>query len=105
MKAHSRAPVATNRPWSTASTQDLDEATAPSLATGTPTYAAQTIPLAEAVGSLPLATESRHGYTREAFKHWNSGDDPADGYTTRTRIKPVGQGPFATDSRMATYCT
>jgi hypothetical protein len=49
-------------------------------------HAAQTIPLAEAVASLPLATESRDGYTREAFKHWNSGDDPADGCSTRNEV-------------------
>jgi hypothetical protein len=57
-----------------------------SLTTGTPAHAAETVPLAEAVASLPLATESRDGYTREAFKHWNSGDDPADGCTTRNEV-------------------
>jgi hypothetical protein len=57
-----------------------------SLTTGTPAHAAQTIPLTEAVAGLSLATESRDGYTREAFKHWNAGDDPADGCTTRNEV-------------------
>ncbi|MEW2615030.1 HNH endonuclease family protein [Streptomyces sp. NPDC047880] len=57
-----------------------------SLTTAPLAHAAQIIPLAEAVASLPLATESRDGYTREAFKHWNSGDDPADGCSTRNEV-------------------
>lgn len=57
-----------------------------SLTTGTPAHAAETVPLADAVASLPLATESRDGYTREAFKHWTAGDDPADGCTTRNEV-------------------
>jgi hypothetical protein len=56
------------------------------LITATAVHAAETVPLAEAVSSLPLASESRDGYTREAFKHWNSGDDPADGCTTRNEV-------------------
>ena len=57
-----------------------------SLTTAPPAHVAETVPLAEAVTSLPLATESRDGYTREAFKHWNAGDDPADGCTTRNEV-------------------
>ncbi|MFD5341941.1 HNH endonuclease family protein [Streptomyces hawaiiensis] len=57
-----------------------------SLATATPAHASETVPLTEAVASLPLATESRDGYTREAFKHWTGGDDPADGCTTRSEV-------------------
>ncbi|GGV90754.1 HNH endonuclease family protein [Streptomyces massasporeus] len=57
-----------------------------SLTAAPPAQAAETVPLAGAVASLPLATESRDGYTREAFKHWNSGDDPADGCTTRNEV-------------------
>jgi hypothetical protein len=57
-----------------------------SLTAGTPAHAAETVPLAEAVASLQLATESRDGYAREAFKHWNAGDDPADGCTTRNEV-------------------
>ncbi|MFJ1961826.1 HNH endonuclease family protein [Streptomyces massasporeus] len=57
-----------------------------SLTTATPVHAAETVPLAEAVASLPRATESRDGYTREAFKHWNAGDDPADRCSTRNEV-------------------
>lgn len=56
------------------------------LTTGTPAHAAETVSLADAVASLPLATESREGYNREAFKHWNVGDDPTDGCTTRNEV-------------------
>ncbi|MEU0896775.1 hypothetical protein [Streptomyces massasporeus] len=38
-----------------------------SLTISPPAQAAETVPLVEAVARLPLATESRHGYTREAF--------------------------------------
>ncbi|MBX9363651.1 HNH endonuclease family protein [Streptomyces sp. WAC04114] len=57
-----------------------------SLTTATPAHAAETVTLTEAVARLPLATESRDGYTREAFKHWTAGDDPADGCTTRNEV-------------------
>lgn len=40
-----------------------------------PAHAAQTLPLAEAVAGLPVATESRDGYDRNKFRHWNTGDD------------------------------
>lgn len=70
-----------------------------SLTISPPAQAAETVPLVEAVASLPLATESRDGYTREAFKHWNSGDDPADGCSTRSEVliheavEPPAVGP------------
>jgi hypothetical protein len=38
-----------------------------SLTTAPAAHAAETVPLTEAVAMLPLATESRDGYTREAF--------------------------------------
>jgi hypothetical protein len=57
-----------------------------SFTTPIPARAAETVPLADAVASLPLATESRDGYTRGAFEHWNSGDDPTDGRTTRNEV-------------------
>ncbi|MFJ2968711.1 DUF1524 domain-containing protein, partial [Streptomyces collinus] len=57
-----------------------------SLTTAPAAHAAETVPLTEAVAMLPLATESRDGYTREAFKHWNSGDGPVDGCTTRNEV-------------------
>ncbi|WP_121751233.1 HNH endonuclease family protein [Streptomyces sp. E2N166] len=56
------------------------------LAVTTPAQAAETLPLTDAVASLPLGTESRDGYTRSSFRHWNSGDDPADGCHTRNEV-------------------
>ncbi|WP_322746905.1 hypothetical protein [Streptomyces tauricus] len=41
------------------------------------------LPLAEAVDRLPSAAESRDGYQRTSFKHWNTGQDPSDGCNTR----------------------
>ncbi len=49
-------------------------------------YAAETLPLAAAVAQLPLTDESRAGYTRSAFKHWNSGANPSDGCHTRHEV-------------------
>ncbi|MEV7797402.1 HNH endonuclease family protein [Streptomyces sp. NPDC087512] len=56
------------------------------LTATTSAHAAETLPLSEAVSRLPVATESRDGYTRDAFRHWNSGDDPADGCSTRSEV-------------------
>ncbi|MFF9458678.1 HNH endonuclease family protein [Streptomyces flaveolus] len=56
------------------------------LTSAAPAHAAETLPLSEAVSRLPVATESRDGYTRDAFRHWNSGDDPADGCNTRNEV-------------------
>ncbi|MET8816446.1 HNH endonuclease family protein [Streptomyces sp. NPDC004549] len=44
------------------------------------------LPLAQAVAVLPVAGESRDGYTRDAFKHWNAGADPSDGCNTRGEV-------------------
>ncbi|MGW0731728.1 HNH endonuclease family protein [Streptomyces sp. NPDC002851] len=52
----------------------------------TPAHAAETLPLAEAVANLPVATESRDGYSRDKFRHWNTGDDPSDGCNTRAEV-------------------
>ncbi|MFG3193540.1 hypothetical protein [Streptomyces omiyaensis] len=41
------------------------------------------VPLADAVERIPLADESRTGYTRDSFRHWNTGLNPADGCNTR----------------------
>ncbi|MEV5273414.1 HNH endonuclease family protein [Streptomyces werraensis] len=51
-----------------------------------PAHAAETLPLAEAVIRLPVDTESRDGYSRDAFRHWNTGDDPSDGCNTRAEV-------------------
>ncbi|MFE0255130.1 HNH endonuclease family protein [Streptomyces sp. NPDC059010] len=52
----------------------------------TPAHAAETMLLTEAVARLPVATESRDGYDRNKFRHWNSGDAPADGCNTRAEV-------------------
>ncbi|MER7805298.1 HNH endonuclease family protein [Streptomyces parvulus] len=48
-----------------------------------PAQAAETLSLTEAVAALPIAAESREGYDRDAFRHWNTGADPTDGCNTR----------------------
>ncbi|WP_328349355.1 HNH endonuclease family protein [Streptomyces sp. NBC_00445] len=57
-----------------------------SLTATPPAHAAETLPLTEAVASLPVDTESRDGYSRDKFRHWNAGDDPADGCNTRAEV-------------------
>lgn len=57
-----------------------------SITASTPAPAAETLPVAEAVTRLPVATESRAGYDRDAFRHWTSGDDPSDGCSTRNEV-------------------
>ncbi|MFI2415785.1 HNH endonuclease family protein [Streptomyces sp. NPDC018947] len=56
------------------------------LTTTTPAHAAETVSLSDAVAALPVADESREGYTRDAFRHWNTGDDPVDGCSTRNEV-------------------
>ncbi|MEU1084338.1 HNH endonuclease family protein [Streptomyces sp. NPDC005908] len=51
-----------------------------------PAHAAESLPLAEAVSRLPVETESRDGYDRSAFRHWNTGDIPDDGCNTRAEV-------------------
>ncbi|MER8226133.1 HNH endonuclease family protein [Streptomyces sp. NPDC094143] len=51
-----------------------------------PAHAAETLSLTEAVDRLALGTESRDGYTRTSFRHWNAGDDPTDGCHTRAEV-------------------
>ncbi|MDT0614391.1 HNH endonuclease family protein, partial [Streptomyces lancefieldiae] len=51
-----------------------------------PAHAAETLPLADAVAALPVDTESRDGYSRTAFRHWNTGADPSDGCSTRNEV-------------------
>ncbi|MEU5772755.1 HNH endonuclease family protein [Streptomyces venezuelae] len=57
----------------------------------------QRLTLSEAIEALPLATESREGYVRTAFKHWI--DEDKDKCTTRaevliseSRTEPVIEG-------------
>ncbi|MFJ4691731.1 HNH endonuclease family protein [Streptomyces sp. NPDC088766] len=63
-------------------------ALAPLAAGPAPAVAAEPVvlPLTDAVVALPLAGESRDGYTRDAFRHWNAGADPTDGCTTRGEV-------------------
>ncbi|MER5934414.1 HNH endonuclease family protein [Streptomyces sp. NPDC002054] len=56
------------------------------LTTATPAHAVETLPLAQAVKAVPLAAESREGYQRTSFKHWNAGQIPSDGCNTRAEV-------------------
>ncbi|MFF8683168.1 HNH endonuclease family protein [Streptomyces sp. NPDC015237] len=56
------------------------------LSAPAPAQAAETLSLAEAIAALPVAAESRAGYDRDAFRHWNSGADPSDGCNTRAEV-------------------
>ncbi|GGU11452.1 HNH endonuclease family protein [Streptomyces lateritius] len=47
---------------------------------------AQTFPLSYAISQIPVDDESRAGYTRDKFRHWNTGLDPADGCNTRAEV-------------------
>ncbi|MFB6895579.1 HNH endonuclease family protein [Streptomyces hydrogenans] len=66
----------------------LSPLTLPSAAAAAPAApaAAQVLNLADAVDLVPVADESRTGYTRDKFKHWNTGLDPADGCNTRAEV-------------------
>jgi hypothetical protein len=56
------------------------------LAFAVPAPAAQSLPLDQAVAALPQAAESRAGYDRAKFPHWNAGSDPGDGCDTRQEV-------------------
>ncbi|MET9725429.1 HNH endonuclease family protein [Streptomyces zaomyceticus] len=60
----------------------------PSTASAAPAApaGAEVLNLADAVEQVPLADESRAGYQRESFKHWNRGLDPADRCNTRNEV-------------------
>ncbi|KAF3470012.1 HNH endonuclease family protein [Streptomyces sp. Tu 3180] len=74
-------------------------------------HAAEVLPLAEAVARLPVGTESREGYSRDSFRHWNTGLDPADGCNTRAEVlideaietPAVGAGCRLTGGRWFSY--
>jgi hypothetical protein len=51
-----------------------------------PAQAAATVLLPDALSALRVADESRTGYTRTAFKHWNAGADSTDGCNTRQEV-------------------
>ncbi|MEV7051963.1 HNH endonuclease family protein [Streptomyces anulatus] len=48
--------------------------------------AAEVTTLADAVGLVKVTEEDRTGYTRNKFKHWNSGDNATDGCNTRAEV-------------------
>ncbi|MFD0055924.1 HNH endonuclease family protein [Streptomyces sp. NPDC127168] len=56
------------------------------LTISTPAHAADTLSLTDAISALPVADESRAGYDRDAFRHWNSGANPSDGCNTRAEV-------------------
>ncbi|MFK4600492.1 hypothetical protein RKD30_007244 [Streptomyces pristinaespiralis] len=63
----------------------LTLAVTPALAPA-PAQAAAPVLLPDALSALPVADESRTGYTRTAFKHWNAGADSTDGCNTRQEV-------------------
>jgi hypothetical protein len=56
------------------------------FAAAPPAHAAETVPLALAVDRLTAGTESREGYQRTSFRHWNAGTNPTDGCNTRAEV-------------------
>ncbi|WP_309030225.1 HNH endonuclease family protein [Streptomyces alfalfae] len=56
------------------------------LSVSAPAHAVETLALSEAIHRLPVAVESREGYDRDAFKHWNAGANPSDGCNTRAEV-------------------
>ncbi|MEU7011865.1 HNH endonuclease family protein [Streptomyces sp. NPDC046332] len=60
----------------------------PASAEATPASApaAQTFPLTYGIDQILVADESRAGYTRDKFRHWNTGLDPVDGCNTRAEV-------------------
>ncbi|MEV6399233.1 HNH endonuclease, partial [Streptomyces sp. NPDC051907] len=51
-----------------------------------PVQAAEVATLADALEQMHMAEESRTGYARDKFKHWNAGLDAADGCNTRAEV-------------------
>ncbi|MGW6015837.1 HNH endonuclease family protein [Streptomyces sp. NPDC055210] len=80
-------------------------------ATVPPAHAAESLPLAAAVDRLTPGTESREGYQRTSFKHWNAGTNPTDGCNTRAEVllaeavdaPDVGPGCQLTGGRWWSY--
>ncbi|MFE5899857.1 HNH endonuclease family protein [Streptomyces sp. NPDC056488] len=46
----------------------------------------EVLPLENAIGKLVVAEEDRTGYTRDSFRHWNTGLDAGDGCNTRNEV-------------------
>ncbi|WP_051845642.1 hypothetical protein [Streptomyces globisporus] len=56
------------------------------LAAPTEPTAAEVLTLAAAIGQIPVADESRDGYVRTKFKHWNAGLDLGDSCSARNEV-------------------
>ncbi|MFE3016585.1 HNH endonuclease family protein [Streptomyces sp. NPDC059256] len=61
-------------------------ALAPLLLSTPNAHAAETVPIAVGVSRLAVETESREGYDRDLFRHWNTGLDATDGCNTRAEV-------------------
>ncbi|MGW1281972.1 HNH endonuclease family protein [Streptomyces tsukubensis] len=61
-------------------------AQAADAATSETASAVQTARIGVAVGKLSVADESRAGYNRDLFKHWNAGLNLSDGCNTRNEV-------------------
>ncbi|MFD3940742.1 HNH endonuclease family protein [Streptomyces sp. NPDC058611] len=48
--------------------------------------APEVLPIGVAVSALRIADESREGYDRDAFRHWNAGENRTDGCDTRREV-------------------
>ncbi|MFF3350712.1 HNH endonuclease family protein [Streptomyces sp. NPDC002779] len=76
-----------------------------------PVQAAQPMLLPDALTKVHSASESRDGYVRTKFKHWNAGEDRADGCNTRQEVllseaveaPEVGAGCTITGGRWHSY--
>ena len=53
------------------------------LSVSAPVHAAEALSTSEAITALPVAEAPRKGYDRDAFRHWNRGDDRR---TAATRV-------------------
>ncbi|MFF3843408.1 HNH endonuclease family protein [Streptomyces sp. NPDC001930] len=59
---------------------------ATAIAAPTAPAGAEVLNLADAVGQIPVTDESRTGYERTKFRHWNTGLDAGDGCNTRNEV-------------------
>ncbi|MFF3207691.1 HNH endonuclease family protein [Streptomyces sp. NPDC002962] len=82
--ALSMLPLTTPAPAATAAQPPLVGA-GPTAMASVPA-AAQDVPLFQALEWISEAPESRDGYSRDLFKHWNKGLNPTDGCDTRKEV-------------------
>ncbi|MGW6928045.1 GmrSD restriction endonuclease domain-containing protein [Streptomyces sp. NPDC054950] len=72
-------------PASAATAQPSSPAAGPVVMSLAPA-GAQDVPLFQALEWIGEAPESRDGYSRDLFKHWNKGLNPTDGCDTRKEV-------------------